>query len=423
MIKLIKIIILFCVLLIFLSCTEKVQEETIYQTIIEEIEVQKFDIFIPRGGSLFSEMTKLGLTPNQIVELTLVFGDNVDFRAIMPNDHFQLIINPESKEVIEFNFFPDIVTTHRIVRNSNSGDYEYFFEEKEITLRKVIVEGVVYTTFVNAMAENNIEANIRYSVANALSARINFGAHTRAGDSYRIMYEERLYDDNRVQPSRLYYMSYNGRATGFHEGFRYQEDDERSVFNGLYTPQGLAMVTANFRHPLDRIHVTSPFGMRFHPITRRWQMHNGVDYRASQGTPVYAVQAGRVIMARWNGGYGNTVEIQHDNNHVTQYAHMHRINVRQGQRVNSGTVVGLVGSTGVSTGPHLHFGLRVAGRWVNPSQLRMVSATRLEGTRLADFNGQMDIIRETLQIIENESISPFEMTPIERYRRSNARVL
>ena len=403
--------------LLLFSCKKDIND--IPQQIIEHnIESEKHDIFIPAGGNLSSELTKLGLTPVQIVELTQVFGNNVDFRTVQPNDHFQLVIATETKTVLEFNYLPDIVTTHKIVRNLETEEYEYIFEEKELTRRMVIIEGVVYTTFVQSMADNNVDAVVRYAVANALSSRINFSAHARVGDSYKILYEERLFEDRRVPGSKLYYMFYNGRNTGFHEGFRYEEDDERSVFNGIYTEQGVAMVTADYRHPLDRMHVTSPFGNRFHPITRRWQMHNGIDYRGSTGTNVYAVQAGTVIMARVNGGYGNTVEIQHANNYVTQYAHLHRIRVRQGQRISRGTVVGTVGSTGFSTGPHLHFGLRVNGRWVNPSQLRMVSAIRLEGNKLTEFNKQITDIKEKLHKVENEAVSPFEMTPNERYRRN-----
>ena len=382
---------------------------------------QKYDIFIPRGGNLFTEMTKLGLSPNQVVELTLVFGNNVDFRAVQPNDHFQLVIDIDTSAVIEFNYLPDIVTTHKIIRNSETEEYFYILEEREIIRRMVIIEGVVYTTLIQALTDNNVDDGVKYSVANALSSRINFSAHTRSGDTFRIMYEERHFDGNRVPGATLYYVSYNGRTAGFHEGFRYREDDDRSVYNGMFTAQGVSMVTANYRHPLDRIHVTSPYGMRFHPISRKWLMHNGIDYRGALGTPVYAVQGGRVIMAGWNGGFGNTVEIQHENNYVTQYAHLHRVSVRHGQRVNRGTVIGAVGSTGVSTGPHLHFGLRVNGRWQNPSNLRMVSAVRLEGKRLDDFNKQIIEIKNTLSKVEMEMASPFEMTEYERYRRVNAK--
>ena len=413
----------FIILIIcfFISACPLTKEQNIPQTIVQETHYQTHEIYIPKGGSLFSEMTKIGLTPQQIIELTLVFGDNVDFRSVQPDDHFQLVIDPDTKNVIEFNYLPDIVTTHKIVRNQENNKYEYQLEEKEITKKMIVIEGVVYTTLDRALSDNNVDNVVRHAVTNALSSRINFSAYTRAGDTFKVMYEERYYEGTKIPGSRLYYASYSGRATGFHEGFRYTEQDDKSAFNGMYTPQGAAMLIANYRLPLDRIHVTSPFGNRFHPITGQWRMHTGVDYRGSTGTPVYAVANGRVVLAGRNGGFGNTVEIQHENAYITQYAHLHRIHVRNGQRVSKGTVVGTVGSTGVSTGPHLHFGLRVNGRWVNPSNLRMASATQLQGKRLEDLKKQIPEIRNALHKIENEPLSPFDMTSFERHRRANAK--
>jgi murein DD-endopeptidase MepM/ murein hydrolase activator NlpD len=381
------------------------------------------DVLIPRGGSLYSELLKNGLTGNQIAEIVQVFGYNVDFRSIQPNDHFQVVRRPETNEIVGFNYLPDLVTTHKLFRNPETNDFDYTLIEKPITRRYFIVEGLVYTTLDRALIDNNVDDAVRHAVTNALSSRINFAVHTKRGDTFKVFYEERYFEDIKLpRLSRLFYMAYSGSSTGFHEGFRYTEEDEKSIYNGFYTPTGISMLTSNFRWPLDRIHVSSPFGNRIHPVLRTRQFHAGVDYRATTGTPVYAVSSGRVIMAGWNGGYGNTVEIRHDNGFVTQYAHLSRISVRNGQSVARGSVIGAVGSTGLSTGPHLHFGLRINGRWSNPSNIRMVAATKLEGKRLEDFQKQIPVIRANLARVEDEALSPFEMTPMERYRRVNARV-
>ena len=407
--------------LLFVNGCRMVPEQVNVQLVPVTTSFVTHEIFMPSGSNLSSEMRRIGLTPIQIIQLTNVFGDNVDFRSLQPNDHFRVIIEPETNIIVEFSYMPNIVTTHRMVWDFETNTYNYIFEEREVTTRMVIAQGIVYTTLDQALNNANVEPTIRHAATNALSARINFSAHARAGDSFKIMYSERHFEGTRVPGSRLYYVSYNGRATGFHEGFRFTDTDPRSAFHGMYTPQGVAMTNAMFRLPLDRNHVSSPFGNRFHPITRRWQMHTGVDYRAALGTPVYAVASGRVIKARRDGGWGNVIEIQHANNYVTQYAHLQRMRVRQGDTVSRGTVIGTVGSTGQSTGPHLHFGLRVGGRWVNPNQLRMVAATQLEGQRLDTFKLQIPEIRSTLHRVENEPSSPFEMTAFERHRRVNGR--
>ncbi len=423
--KKIKNPMLFILILLMSGCPiskEKNKQHTIVQEIIEPV-IETHDIFIPKGGNLFTEMTNIGLSPQQIIEITLVFGDNVDFRMVHPNDHFQIILDPKTKEVLEFTFLPDIVTTHRIIRNKETNAYEYLLDEKEIEKKMLVVEGVLYTTLDQAMNDHNVDPVVKYAVSNALSSKVNFSAYARVGDTFKIMYEERYYQGERVPGSRLYYVSYSGRSTGFHEGFRYEEGDDKSAFNGMYTPQGNAMLVAPYRLPLDRIHVTSPFGNRFHPVTRQWRLHTGVDYRGATGTPVYAVSSGRVIMARRNGGFGNTVEILHENGYVTQYAHLHRIRVKEGQRVSMGSVVGTVGSTGVSTGPHLHFGLRVNGKWINPTNLRMASATKLQGKRLDNYKKQIQEIKSMIIKTENEPLSPYDMTLFEKHRRANAKTL
>jgi len=423
-----KKIIIYTVILAFLiislsACRREspTVEESTTPTEVQNLET--IDIYIPSGGSIFSEMTKIGLTPIQIVEMTNAFGDKVGFRSIQPNDHFQVVIDRDNSQVMEFNYLPDIVTIHKVVKNTETGEFEYILQEKETTTRLLIVEGVVYTTLDQALIDKKVDNAVRHAVTNGLSSRINFSAYTRQGDTFKILYEERYLEGVRISGSRLFYMSYNGRATGFQEGFRYSEADDKSAYNGFYTPTGVAMVTSSFRWPLDRIHVTSPFGNRFHPISRTRQMHSGVDYRGAIGTPIYAVAAGRVIRAGANGGFGNTVEIQHTNGYVTQYAHMHRIRVRNGQNVTRGTVVGTVGNTGYTTGPHLHFGLRVGGRWINPSNIRMVAAFQLEGKRLDDLKDQVQKIRDTLEEVEKNGLNPFELTPSERLRRANAQAV
>jgi murein DD-endopeptidase MepM/ murein hydrolase activator NlpD len=121
--------------------------------------------------------------------------------------------------------------------------------------------------------------------------------------------------------------------------------------------------------------VTSGFAMRFHPILQTWRQHNGVDYAAPTGTAVRAVGDGVVELAGWQNGYGNVVHIRHSNDRTTVYAHLSRIDVRRGQRVEQGTRIGAVGATGWATGPHLHFEVKVNGRQQDPLLMAKSSET------------------------------------------------
>jgi len=415
------IIILVCSLIFNCKKPQNIELLQIDEPTIEKDYLEKHEIRIPNGGSLFVEMTKIGLSAQQIVELTNIFGYNVDFRTVQPNDHFEIVIDTKTRIVIEFTFYKDIITTHRISWDNEKNDYKYYLEEKKIQTKMIIVEGIVYETLDKALREKKIDNNVRHAASNALQTKIDFRTHTNKGDTFKIMYEESFFE-NQTLPSRskLYYVSYKGKKAGIHEGFRYTEG---STYDGLYTISGQSLTIANFRWPLDKIHVTSPYGMRFHPISKRRLMHSGVDYRGNVGTPVYAVASGRIIKAGVDGGFGNVVEIQHDNAYITQYAHLNRINVKVGARVNAGNQIGTVGNTGYSTGPHLHFGLKISGKWTNPSQLRMAAARQLTDTRLSNFKDQIKEIKNLLDREENNDIrSPFEPTFNEKYRRINAKI-
>ena len=155
------------------------------------------------------------------------------------------------------------------------------------------------------------------------------------------------------------------------------EPQDLQRINGISSPRRLQIgrririqedSSLGFGKPLRvPLIVTSKYGYRSHPVTRRYQRHQGIDFRAATGTRVYASKAGRIIFAGNKGGYGKTVGIEHDDDFTTWYGHLSRIRVEVGQRVTKGKVIGLSGNTGVSTGPHLHFEIRYKGRSENPT--------------------------------------------------------
>jgi murein DD-endopeptidase MepM/ murein hydrolase activator NlpD len=136
-------------------------------------------------------------------------------------------------------------------------------------------------------------------------------------------------------------------------------------------------------------HITSGFGYRVHPILGYRRFHRGLDIGARHGTPILATTDGQVVRAGWGGGYGNVVELRHSGGLATRYGHMSRIAVSGGQRVRQGQVIGYVGSTGLSTGPHLHYEMFRNGQLVDPRSVRFASRSQLEGSELAGFRGRL----------------------------------
>jgi hypothetical protein len=161
----------------------------------------------------------------------------------------------------------------------------------------------------------------------------------------------------------------------------------------FYRESGESARRGLIRTPVDGARLSSGFGMRFHPVLGYSRMHQGLDFAAPTGTPVVASAAGTVAQAGWGGGYGNLVVIRHQGGMLTRYAHLSRIAVKPGQAVGQGQRIGAVGSTGLSTGPHLHYEVWVSGKPVNPKQARFLSGNQLIGSELARFRAEFSRLR------------------------------
>ncbi len=197
---------------------------------------------------------------------------------------------------------------------------------------------------------------------------IDFQSESMRGDVCKILFERRYADDRPSGYGRILCAVYQGRKTG---------KKVAVLFNGTYYDENGRELKKNFlRSPLSVLRVTSQYGRRFHPILRVWRKHNGVDYGAPKGTPVWSVARGVVTFAGWKKGYGKYVCITHENGFESRYGHLSRILVKKGRRVKQRQRIGLVGATGLATGPHLDFQLLVKGKHVDPLKVKMITALR-----------------------------------------------
>lgn len=204
------------------------------------------------------------------------------------------------------------------------------------------------------------------------------------GDDYTLIVEHRRAETGETQTGKLLYAKLGGT-----ELMRWNYNGAPQFFrsNGESARKGL------MKTPVDGARLTSGFGMRFHPLLAYSRMHQGVDFGVPSGTPIKAAAGGRISFAGWHGGHGNYVMVSHSKTLSTAYAHMSRFAVRPGQQVAQGQVIGYVGSTGLSTGPHLHYETWLNGRAVNPVTLKFLGGTNLAGTELARFKTAMARMR------------------------------
>jgi murein DD-endopeptidase MepM/ murein hydrolase activator NlpD len=169
--------------------------------------------------------------------------------------------------------------------------------------------------------------------------------------------------------------------TGGKKHYVFKHTDQK-----YYDEDGKVLIKKYMQMPLKHIRITSPFThRRFHPVLKRWKAHHGTDFGARRGTPILAAADGKVIFSGWKGGYGKVIKIKHKDNYVTLYAHQSRLKAKVGQHVSAGQVIGFVGSTGRSTGPHLHFGLYKNGRAINPMRMVKFSTDGLHGKGRREF--------------------------------------
>ncbi|HKT14290.1 MAG TPA: peptidoglycan DD-metalloendopeptidase family protein [Allosphingosinicella sp.] len=221
------------------------------------------------------------------------------------------------------------------------------------------------------------------SFIRALATQIDVG-HIAPDDRFDMIIEHRRAATGETETGRLLYAGLDRARAKDLQLVEWQQDGKAQWFeaSGVGKPSGM------FQRPVPGT-VTSNFGSRRHPILGYTRMHKGMDFRAGYGTPILAASDGRIARAGWAGGYGRQVMINHAQGYATSYSHMSRIAIQPGQYVRRGQLIGYVGSTGLSTGPHLHYELHKNGRAINPSSVRYASQALLRGPELASFRNRL----------------------------------
>lgn len=353
---------------------------------------------IPAGGSLYGIMENNGIPLREIATITYQFGDYIDVSTIQPGDTLKIKLSDDKQKIEAMTFVQEPTVRHQF---KVQGDSLVYTQEKLPTrMETKLITGNLEGTLSESLASKGLPNSDVQQIINALESKIDFRRRAKSEDEYQILADLRYFEGKLISGGKILYVQYKGKSTGTHELFRYEDPNPKSVLTGLYGPEGKIVRSSSgggVGYPLAHIHVRSKFGRRIDPVYGNWAMHQGVDYKASHGTPVMAVANGTVTEAHYAGGWGNQIRIKHPSGLITQYAHLSSIGVKRGQSVKKGQVIGRVGSTGKSTGPHLHFGLMKNGQWIDPSNLKMVASEELTVIQLKDFNIQKEAILTKLR--------------------------
>ena len=417
--KNIEITFLFLLLLITIVSTtfynnNKTLVNKNYENVINNIYFQKsinqiFNNLIPRyknishkisSGETFDKILKNYSIPSEeILKIKKNLNSDYNLNNLKTSLDIEFTIDRSNNQKITSFLFP-ISRTKKIqlIRNLETD----LFEKKKIVtnlIKKIIYrEGKILQSLYKTAIDLNVQPNMIIEYARLYGFQIDFQRDIRKNDNFKIMYEVFEDENGKVfETGNILFADL--KLSGVNNSLYYF--DKRGN-EGHYDQNGKSVEKALMKTPINGARLSSSFGMRKHPIDGFNKMHRGTDFAAPQGTPIMASGSGVITRARWCGGGGNCVKIRHNSTYETIYAHMKNFGrgIKEGSRVKQGQIIGYVGSTGKSTGPHLHYEVIVNGKKVNSQKLKLPSGKALKGNERKTF----EVIKIKLDVLKSELI-------------------
>jgi murein DD-endopeptidase MepM/ murein hydrolase activator NlpD len=338
---------------------------------------KRYDHKIKSGETFDKILSGYSIEKEEITAVKESLLKKFNINKLNTNQKIQIIIDQTNNKIKEFIF--QISNTEKIYLSKNSEETK--FNEKILTVKldkKIIYkENVILQSLYKAATDQNIPANTIIEFARIYGFQVDFQRDIRKEDKFQIMYEVFIDKNSRVIETGEILFA-NLKLSGQDNSLYYF--DKENV-EGHYDKNGKSVQKALMKTPINGARLSSSFGMRKHPIDGFNKMHRGTDFAAPTGTPIMASGNGIVKKVGWCGGGGNCVKIRHNSTYETVYAHMSKFarGIKKGVRVKQGQTIGYVGSTGKSTGPHLHYEVIVNGKKVNSQKLKLPSGKVLKG--------------------------------------------
>jgi murein DD-endopeptidase MepM/ murein hydrolase activator NlpD len=353
---------------------------------------------LARGETLAQSMAEQGVGVQIVDQIAKAMIGHYDFRRAQPGHGYRLVQNADG-EIESFDYRISPIISYELSRNPDGG-YEVARKETDLWPRPAMIAGVVTSSLYGAITDLGGEPQLVSDFTEVFAYDIDFSRMLKPGDEFRILYE-RLYrtdEDGKevfVRPGRILAARYAG-ASGEHTAVYFESSKGRG---GYYRPDGTSVQRQFLLAPVRYARISSRYSSaRHHPILNITRPHRGIDYAAPLGTPVFAVASGEVIYNGWAGGFGNLVKIRHADGYVSYYGHLSRFTdgLHVGQPVSQKQVIGYVGSTGLSTGPHVCFRIAKDGHYVNPIQLSTPEGPPLSDELKRKFQARRDTILASL---------------------------
>lgn len=361
----------------------------------EPVDGQKLSLVVGRGDSLDRLFRRNGFSPAELALILREEAARQHLRVIRPGD--EIVIFHRDQKILGLQREIDFARSLKVERSEEG--YKAEVIEHKLVARQAEARGRIKSSLYAAGAEAGLSDRAIMNLAGIFAWDIDFVLDIRTGDEFAVIIEELWRDGERVAEGDILAAQFVNQGEAF-RAVRFQDGSDRASY---YTPEGRNLRKAFLRAPLSFSRISSNFNPnRRHPVLNTIRAHRGVDYAAPTGTPIMAAGDGKVIFRGVQGGYGNTVILQHGGNITTLYAHLNGFNkqARAGNRVQQGSIIGYVGQTGLASGPHLHYEYRINGMHMNPRTVRLPDAQPIDATLRADF---MRVASPLLEQLDGQS--------------------
>jgi murein DD-endopeptidase MepM/ murein hydrolase activator NlpD len=364
------------------------------------------EVTVKSGDSLAVIFDRLGLTPQQLHNLLAQGGAAHNLKNIYPGQTFSVLISAE-RGLEKLTYRIDELSTLEVTRNGD--DFEISTSHRTPERHVNNASGTITSSLFEDGQKAGMSDRLIMELANIFGWDIDFALDIRSGDQFTVLYEELFLDGESIGNGEIIAAEFINRGKAY-QAFRYTDKGGKTDY---YSLDGKSMRKTFLRTPVEFSRISSRFSLgRKHPILNRIRAHKGVDYAASTGTPIKATGNGKIVHRGKKGGYGNTIILQHGTQYSTLYAHMSKFRngLKTGSHVQQGQIIGYVGSSGLATGPHLHYEFRVDGVHRDPLRVKLPGAEPLDTKYMADFKGKADSLIAKLELVRSVQVASNEQT-------------
>ena len=357
---------------------------------------QVFENFLIKGESIYELLKKYNVSSASINNILNVVKPYYDLGKMRAGKKLEIIIN-SNKNLQGLSFQIDKVTKLQVVLVDNN--YKVYFYKKPYKIKNKITEIIISSNFYNDSEIFNLPRSIFFELVKILSFSLDFQRDIKKDTTFIVLYEKLFdYRGNLITTGKILYSKVLLK-NDLIEMYLFNKGGKEEY----YDKDGKSIRKTLMKTPIDGARLSSGFGKRRHPILGYNKMHKGIDFAARRGTPIYAAGDGIIERANFYGGYGRYIRIRHNSQYKTAYAHLSKFakKIKKNIKVKQGDVIGYVGTSGRSTGPHLHYEVLFNQKQINPNTLKMPEVEVLSKNELVEFNKKKLIISDILNNIKN----------------------